>query len=903
MRSWGLDRFRRLRDAACREEGASSSGSTTLLLDGLLLGRLAVDRGLLAPEALEACVRAADDAHGRGEELSLQELLVGRKHLTAEDWAALAAEVGRGRAKAPRFQRYETRSVLGEGATSVVYRAWDRELNRPVAVKVLRESVGMSEVARQRFRREAQTAAALAHPNLVTVYDAGEVEGQLYLVMELVEGRPLSGLLSPRGPELRSLVEILWKASLGVAAAHAHGIVHRDLKPANVLVGATGEPKVADFGLAHLSDSTKELTRTGATLGTPLYMSPEQVAGRSKEISPRTDVYALGAMLYEIVAGAPPHTGESIMEIYGKIARDEPRPPRRVRPELSKDLETIALKALEKEPGRRYASAGEFAADLRRHLNGEPIEARPTGPVYRTLLRIRKNPVAYGLGAGVLIALVVALAVWRSAVRGAETLRAEREARIQDLRDMARVSLDAALRLRRSGDVEGMGLFLPRLQAAYEQAARKAPDLAEVEYLMGRMHRALMRDADALGFQERALRKDPDYGPAIYEKVILLWMTNRRSFVHAAAGKEARVAALREEVLRHLTRLLDLFQSGPPSPGPAKVGSPNLLVVKGLLAFHQGKVPEAQGLLRQAVQEDPSLEEGWEALAQTPMAGTWSAPTNAKREELYLQIEDVYTQALLRDRGYEPHWEGRGFARSKVGQMRDESNQDPMAWFERSEEDYAEALRLNPKSPESLQGRAMNLVRWTFARHRRGEDPKAQYESTCRAVDECLRLGLDGAVVWYTRGKAADLLGHYRSQRGMDPRDLYAEGERYVSEALTRHRLDPVGWAERGEQRLWLGKYRDSLGEDAVPTFAGAESDFSRSLELDANSSWVRQKRAETRLRKARLLEKSGRPADAKKDYGLAVQDYEVLLRALPGPPGAAEDLREARRKFSELPD
>ena len=211
----------------------------------------------------------------------------------------------------PSIPRYEILERMGEGATSVVYRARDRELNRAVAVKVLRPTAALSELARQRFQREAKAAAGLSHPHVVTLYDAGEAGGQFYLVMELVEGRPLNEALREGTLDRKASLRILEKVARGVAAAHDKGVIHRDLKPSNILIPPSGEPKVADFGLAHVVDSTAELTRTGSSLGTPLYMSPEQVEGRSKEITPRTDVYSLGAILYEVLTGRPPHGGET----------------------------------------------------------------------------------------------------------------------------------------------------------------------------------------------------------------------------------------------------------------------------------------------------------------------------------------------------------------------------------------------------------------------------------------------------------------------------------------------------------------------------------------------------------------------------------------------------------------
>lgn len=309
------------------------------------------------------------------------------------------------------FSRYEVRERIGEGATAVVYKAWDRELSRLVALKVLKELNALMDVPRQRFRREAQVAAGLSHPNIIPVYDVGEENNRLFIVMELVEGRTLGELLrSAPFPEPQGLA-ILERVARGVAAAHARGIVHRDLKPGNILVTASGDPKVADFGLAHLEGGSAELTRTGTTLGTPLYMAPEQVRGHGPEISPRTDVYALGAMLYEIVAGRPPFTGETLPQLYQEILNDEPPPLRRFRPDAPANLETIARKALAKEPASRYPSAAEFAEDLRRHADGEPLVARPETHSQRLWRKAKRRR-----GAGLLLlagaAGLVSLVVW-----------------------------------------------------------------------------------------------------------------------------------------------------------------------------------------------------------------------------------------------------------------------------------------------------------------------------------------------------------------------------------------------------------------------------------------------------------------------------------------------------------
>jgi serine/threonine-protein kinase len=365
------------------------------------VGKIALEWKLISEEQLGEAFRAHQEARQTGREVSLGEILVGRGWISLEDLLRLIRERARRIEGVPELPRYQLGERLGEGATAVVYRAWDKELARSVAIKVLRDSAALSDVARQRFRREAQTAAGLAHPNLVSLHDAGESNGRLYLIMELVEGRSLGGLLSKEKPPLRERVLWLEKVALGVASAHARGVVHRDLKPANILFTRSGEPKVADFGLAHLMESPLDLTRTGSTLGTPLYMSPEQIQGRSRDISPRTDVYALGAILYESLTGRPPYEGETTVDLYSRIVKEAPPRPRTVNPEISRDLEGILLKALEKNPARRYAQAEELAKDLRRYLDGVPIFFE-TSPL-RNLLGSRR---ARWAAAGILMVLL-----------------------------------------------------------------------------------------------------------------------------------------------------------------------------------------------------------------------------------------------------------------------------------------------------------------------------------------------------------------------------------------------------------------------------------------------------------------------------------------------------------------
>jgi serine/threonine-protein kinase len=258
----------------------------------------------------------------------------------------------------------------------VVYKARQVGLNRLVALKRIRSGSHATAAERERFKAEAEAVARLRHPNIVQVYEVGEHQGQPYLSLEWVDGGSLAQKTAAGPLPARDAAELVAQTARAVHDAHRHDVIHRDLKPANVLLAADGTPKVTDFGLAKLLDVVTGRTEPGAILGTPSYMAPEQAEGKNRDTGPAADVYGLGAILYECLTGRPPFQGKTGVETLEQVCTQDPRPPRLVRPGLPRDLETICLKCLRKEPEQRYLSAGELADDLDRHLGGEPILAR-----------------------------------------------------------------------------------------------------------------------------------------------------------------------------------------------------------------------------------------------------------------------------------------------------------------------------------------------------------------------------------------------------------------------------------------------------------------------------------------------------------------------------------------------
>jgi WD40 repeat protein len=343
------------------------------------------------------------------------------------------------------FGAYELLEEIARGGMGIVYRARQTQVNRCVAVKVLASGVFAATDFVRRFRTEAEAVASLEHPNIVPIYEVGECEGQPFFSMKLAEGGTLAGRIhTAKGPiACADAVALMMRLASAVHFAHQHGILHRDIKPGNVLLDAQGEPMLTDFGLAKLVEKDSTLTRTLAVLGTPSYMSPEQARGDAKRLTTAVDVYGLGAVFYELLTGHPPFAGGTTMETVQQVLDKEPRRPTALRPDTDRDLETICLKCLEKDPSRRYASAEALAEDLKRWQRHETVSARPTSAFYALRKMVRRHRTGVAAVASIVLLLVAGVVLsWRQA-------DVER-----DLRERAEANERTALEARRDARLE-----------------------------------------------------------------------------------------------------------------------------------------------------------------------------------------------------------------------------------------------------------------------------------------------------------------------------------------------------------------------------------------------------------------------------------------------------------------
>lgn len=494
--------------------------------------------------------------------------------------------------------RYRIIDELGRGGMAVVYRATQPGLEREVALKVLRTSDMTPAQHIERFLREGQAAARLSHPNVIPVFDVGEADGVYFLAMEFVRGDTLDARVRGGGLHWKQAVAWVRDIARGLHYAHAQGVVHRDVKPANVMITESGVPRVADFGLARLDDAGG-LTAEGTAIGTPSYMAPEQAAGETKRIGPATDVYALGAVLYECLTGAPPFTGGSVLEILRAVQMQSPAPIRDSGADVPRDLVVVVDQCLEKEPGDRYATAHDLAEDLDRILRGESVSVRPVGPVTRLGRGVRRRPAAAIAAVAVTVALGVAgWAAWYTSggSTGGPAKRDTLRAAAKPHYDKAVERLDAHRRLRRAGDAPAAFAALDAAVDAIGIALREDPAYAEAYLVRARIRRQNRHLSGAISDYEAAINLDPSLIDAYYERVRLRFDHDFATLVGLGGSDPVETAAIIED----LTHITDSDES------PER-----RYIAAAMVQLLSGRYESAQQLASDAIRESPQSADAY----------------------------------------------------------------------------------------------------------------------------------------------------------------------------------------------------------------------------------------------------------------------------------------------------
>jgi len=673
----------------------------------------------------------------------------------------------------PRIPGYEVEAVLGSGGMGVVYKVWHQRLNRTVALKMLLAGRFAGPGELERFLREAETVAGLRNGNIVQVHEAGDVDGRPYFTMEFVEGGSLAQKLAGAPQPARQAAALVAAVAEAVQAAHQRGIVHRDLKPANILLTADGTPKLTDFGLARRLEGVAGLTLSGAPVGTPGYMAPEQAVGKSSDIGPAADTYALGAILYELLTGRPPFRADTAAETTRQVVFEEPVPPSRLNAAVPRDLETICLKCLEKDPRRRYASAAALAADLHRFQRDEPIVARPLGHGERLLRWARRKPTVAAL-------VMAVLALVGLALGGGAWLMQERADRRAEVRVEVGTAVDQAESLRKH--------FHFREARELLNQARQLLETAGPDDLRRQVKQAWadLELAENLDFARMCAatpaegRPGPAGAESLYEETLA-----KAGFVRHGDNSEETAARVRDSGMRdEILGALDDWASITEDPARRI----------WLLAVARGADPDAtRDRLRQ-----PEL---------------WADGSRLTKLVADLRIDDLSPQLLTAVGRKLPKPHGEAVPLLSAAQARHPQDfwiSYELGWAlylsEHSDEAlgfFRAALALRPESSP-----AHNVIGLTFVALKRPDEAIRHFEEAIRIdpTSAAAHDNLGGAL--RNKGRLDEAISHHQEAIRLDPKasarshnnlglDLWVKGRQ--DEAISHYqeaiRLDPKGVA------------------------------------------------------------------------------------------------------------
>jgi len=540
---------------------------------------------------------------------------------------------------------YELLEEVGRGGQGVVFRARQKSLNRTVALKVISLGQWASKGHVKRFRREAEAAASLDHPSIVPIYEVGERDSSCYFSMKFVEGGQLDEVVRRTPMSIRHAAELIAKVARTVHYAHEHGILHRDIKPGNILLDQKGEPLLTDFGLARLVEAESTVTRTLEVMGTPSYMAPEQAAGQTTKLSKAADIYGLGAVLYQLLTGHPPFAGGTTFETVRLVLDTEPRPPRLLNPKIDRELSTICLKYLEKDPKRRYASALALAEDLEHWLKHEPIRAKRSGFFIHARKWMRRKPALAALIAS-LVALVAAMGwnVWKSelisrpATKGIAVLPFENLSHDPDNAYLADGIQEEILT--RLASIAGLKVISRTSTSRYQSKPRNLAEIGKQLRVANILEGSVQKTADKVRVNVQLINAQTDshlWADTYDRKLTNIFGVESEIAKGIAASLQAKLTGREEQAL-----------AVKPTNNPEAYDA----YLRGLAYSLKAMAPMpanalgAQKYLREAVRLDPKFALAWALLSYVDSRGYRTLllqPTAALREEARLAAETALT--------------------------------------------------------------------------------------------------------------------------------------------------------------------------------------------------------------------------------------------------------------------
>ncbi len=791
---------------------------------------------------------------------------------------------------------YTLLEPIGRGGMGVVFRAYHPGLDRFYAIKVIQASPRQAGLARrvasapiERFLREARAVARIGkHPHIVQVHDVGQEEETYYFAMDLVAGGSLDRRIDGKPIPGREAASIALHVAEALEVAHRAGIIHRDVKPSNILLSEDGTPQVTDFGLARDVSVDSRVSQEGEVLGTLGFMSPEQARGEVDSIRPTTDVWGLGATLYEMLTGVTPFRGVSQFEVWSAIVHTDPDPPRKRNPKVHADLEAICLKCLEKAPNRRYGSAQALADDLGRFLAGEPIEAqRPTGAkrLWRKAARHRAVVVP-SVAAAVLALVLIAIGLVedKELARAKETVaKAERVSKVlsrwarlwRTTQALEEVSTQSALPLeeqrRRAEAVWGpvrefMDEFPPTDPAghaammAFAGWARRLagyPDEGE-EW----MRRSSGLDPDLpYGALLRAMARFVEY--VRLQRLPAVSISGTGVAFGPARGEDEACARLRAEIS---TLLVEAEHAPVWGKGEAGVYQGAIAAVR---AMQSGDYAAA----------DEALSEAIDAQELRPMRTSLllaRAKARYLKKEFGAALADIEEVLTLRG-GSTEAWGTSGLIRQGEAAEQTARGEDPMPSIDRAIEDLGKGIECAPGDVEALLARAMAYEMKVEAQAARGLDTRETLSKSIADLDAALAIDPENGYSHINRGAALLGLGEARMASGEDATSTYQEAIEDLTKGIALRPEDPDAWLNRGNAHQGLGTAEEARGKDARARYLDAIADIDNAVVLAPADMRVYVNRGNARVKLGQAQGAHGE--DPREALGKAIADFGEAQR------------------------
>jgi len=730
------------------------------------------------------------------------------------------------------FGPYLIQSILGEGGMGRVYRARDTRLDRLVALKQIK--ISEPELV-QRFLGEARAQARVDHEHICKVYESGEIDGTPYIAMQYIDGRELKEAAAEMSVEEKSIV--FEKIADALHAAHRAGLIHRDIKPSNIMVerleDGPWKPYIMDFGLARDLESQGH-TVSGTILGTPCYMPPEQAQGNMASMDRRSDIYSLGASLYEVLGGSPPFKGKGVVEILTKVVQDDPAPLKTLNPHIPRDLETIVSTCMEKDPDRRYDSAKALSMDLRHFLDGDPIDAHPAGILYRISRKIRKHK---------FLSLVVALALFITSILSLWLIRSRWEA-AERSRLTHRYSQEAG-EMRAIMD-RAVLLPLHDINQERAQVQRKISELEEefslheegtaagpFHYALGEGYYAIQDYRKALDHLSRAWQagfREPELACTLGSVHGRLYQEELRELSKLSKEeREERRQEVEESYRIPAVSFLRMSQSG------SMVGDPRYQ--EAMIAFYEGKFERARKLLDTILNRDTwaylaSMSRGDIDMVEGDLARLEGR--NNQASEHYKSAETFYLASIDIARSLPQAYQSLCERWNTQIYIDIDSGQSPEHAFQQSVLYCQESLTADPENGNIYNSLSNAYKRWAMYLIKNGQDPRDALQTCAKYASRAAERETDRAYAFLNLGVAMRLLGEYAmSASEENPADYFDQSERALDLALEHqpdffHALNNLGLLYRDRSQ-----FSQKSGKADLEAMTESVNYFSRSMQVN----------------------------------------------------------------------